>query len=122
LQLAELRVRKFLDDLLREKSGLTKNHDGEYTSMADADASYRRATRIRIPLFGRSVIDACGVTSRETSSNFQRCAIVVTISTASIHAKPSPMQMRGPAPNGKYEVAKGILLLGPGGIDMSREW
>jgi len=31
-----------------------------------------------------------------------RCAIVARINVASIQAKCSPMQTRGPAPNGKY--------------------
>ena len=30
-----------------------------------------------------------------------RCAIVATISTSSIQANDSPMQVRGPPPNGK---------------------
>ena len=58
-------------------------------------------TPTRIPPLGRSVIDACASTERDRSVIRHRCARVASIRTPSIQAKPSPMQMRGPAPKGK---------------------
>ena len=87
-----------------QEDGLIRVHPSAATRAAHWQQLRRdrsASSRTRIPPFGRSVIDACGSTSGESSSMRHLCASVASISTPSIQAKASPMQMRGPAPKGK---------------------
>src|SRR5262245_16716588 len=64
---------------------------------------HRRVAIIRMPCLVRSVTSGWGSTRCPgTSTRRHCCAIVATTSTSSIHANESPMQRRGPPPNGKY--------------------
>src|SRR5579884_3969357 len=72
-----------------------------YPAVADS-GTFVGLSVMRMPYFGRRVTRGWKTTGKlGTRSGVYRCKMVASSNFVSIWAKGMPMQMRGPAPNGK---------------------